>query len=72
MVPFALATIPLVASIILINTFLFPGATDTIVSIGPLAPTWTGLTAAAQATLRVLAFALSVAVFSLTRYSGTW
>jgi len=66
MVPFALATIPLVASIILINTFLFPGATDTIVSIGPLAPTWTGLTAAAQATLRVLAFALSVAVFSLT------
>jgi energy-coupling factor transport system permease protein len=66
MVPFVLATIPLVASIILINTFLFPGATDTIITIGPLAPTWTGLTAAAQATLRVLAFALSVAVFSLT------
>lgn len=66
MLPFVLATIPLVASILLVNTFLFPGATDTIVQIGPLAPTWTGLTAALQATLRVVAFALSVAVFSLT------
>jgi len=66
MLPFVLATIPLVASILLVNTFLFPGATDTIVQLGPLAPTWTGLTAALQATFRVVAFALSVAVFSLT------
>lgn len=66
MVPFVLATIPLVVSIVLVNTFLFPGATDRIIDLGPLAPTWTGLTAALQATLRVLAFALSVAVFSLT------
>jgi energy-coupling factor transport system permease protein len=66
MVPFALAVIPLVASILLINTFLFPGATDVIVRIGPLNPTWTGLEAALQATLRVAAFALSVAVFALT------
>ncbi len=65
-VPFALAVIPLVASILLINTFLFPGATDVIVRIGPLSPTWTGLEAALQATLRVTAFALSVAVFALT------
>lgn len=66
MLPFVLATIPLVASIILVNTFLFPDATDVIVRLGPLAPTWSGLTAALQATLRVAAFALSVAVFSLT------
>jgi energy-coupling factor transport system permease protein len=66
MVPFALAVIPLVASILLINTFLFPGATDVIVRVGPLNPTWTGLEAALQATLRVAAFALSVAVFALT------
>jgi energy-coupling factor transport system permease protein len=66
MLPFVLATIPLVASIILVNTFLFPGATDVIVRLGPLAPTWSGLTAALQATLRVAAFALSVAVLSLT------
>ncbi|MEO8570582.1 MAG: energy-coupling factor transporter transmembrane component T [Chloroflexota bacterium] len=64
--PFVLATFPLVISILLVNTFLFPGATDRIVVVGPLAPTWTGLTAALQATLRVVAFALSVAVFSLT------
>jgi energy-coupling factor transport system permease protein len=66
LVPFGLAVIPLVASILLINTFLFPGATDVIARIGPLAPTWTGLAAALQATLRVAAFALSVAVFALT------
>jgi len=70
MVPFALAVIPLVASILLINTFLFPGATDVIVRIGPLSPTWTGLEAALQATLRVAAFALSVAVFALTTPTG--
>jgi energy-coupling factor transport system permease protein len=64
--PFVLATIPLIASILLINTFLYPDAHDVIVQIGPLAPTWTGLTAALQASLRVVAFALSVAVFSLT------
>ena len=61
-----LATLPLVISILLVNTFLYPGATDRIATIGPLGPTWTGLAAALQATLRVAAFALSVAVLSLT------
>lgn len=66
MLPFVLATIPLIASILLVNTFLYPGATDVIVRIGPLAPTWSGLEFATQAALRVVAFALSVAVFGLT------
>jgi energy-coupling factor transport system permease protein len=66
MLPFVLATLPLVISILLVNTFLFPGATDRIGSIGPFTATWTGLVAALQATLRVVAFALSVSVFSLT------
>lgn len=66
MLPFMLATIPLIASILLVNTFLYPGATDVIVRIGPLAPTWSGLEFATQAALRVVAFALSVAVFGLT------
>lgn len=66
MLPFALATIPLVISILLVNTLLYPGATDVIVRIGPLAPTWSGLTAALQATLRVIAFALSAAILGLT------
>jgi energy-coupling factor transport system permease protein len=63
---FALATFPLVASILLVNTFLFPGATDVLLQVGPFAATGTGLTAALQATLRVVAFAVSVALFSLT------
>jgi energy-coupling factor transport system permease protein len=66
MVPFVLATAPLIISILLVNTFLYPGATDPIVQIGPLAPTWTGLEQALQAALRVIAFALSVAVLGLT------
>lgn len=66
LLPFLLATIPLTASILLVNTFLFPGATDRIFSFGPLVPTWTGLEAALQATLRVIAFAMSVAVLVLT------
>ncbi|MHB8673161.1 MAG: energy-coupling factor transporter transmembrane component T [Candidatus Limnocylindrales bacterium] len=65
-VPYLLATIPLIASILLVNTFLYPGATDRIVRIGPLAPTWTGLEAATQAALRVVAFAMSVALLGLT------
>jgi energy-coupling factor transport system permease protein len=66
MFPFVLATIPLVASILIVNALYYPGATDVIVDLGPVALTGTGLTAALQATLRVVAFALSVAVFSLT------
>jgi energy-coupling factor transport system permease protein len=65
-VPYLLATIPLVISILLINTFLYTSATDVIVHVGPLTPTWSGLTAALQATLRVVAFAMSVALFGLT------
>lgn len=63
---FVLGTIPIVASILLVNAFLYPGATDVIFTVGPFSATGTGLTVALQATLRVVAFALSVAVFSLT------
>jgi energy-coupling factor transport system permease protein len=63
---FALATVPLLVSILLVNTFLFPNAHDVIVRLGPLSPTWTGATAALQATLRVVAFGLSAALFALT------
>lgn len=64
--PFVLATIPLVASIVLVNAFLYPGARDVLFEVGPFAATGTGVGAALQAALRVVAFALSVAVFSLT------
>jgi energy-coupling factor transport system permease protein len=64
--PYVIATTPLVASILIVNTLFFPDATDTIVRVGPIAATGSGLTAGLQGTLRVIAFALSVAVFSLT------
>ncbi len=64
--PYLLAALPLVASILIVNTFFYPGATDTIVALGPVQATWTGLAEALQAALRVLAFALSVALLGLT------
>jgi energy-coupling factor transport system permease protein len=63
--PLVLLSLPLLISILLVNTFLYPGATDPIVDLGPLRPTWTGLVAALQATLRVLAFGFSVVVLVL-------
>ncbi len=65
-IPYLLATSLLLISILLINTFLYPGATDTIFVLGPFTATGTGLIAASQAALRVLAFATSVALFALT------
>jgi energy-coupling factor transport system permease protein len=63
---FSLASLPLIASILVVNTFLYPGAHDQLARIGPLTATWTGATVALQATLRVVAFGLSAALFALT------
>jgi energy-coupling factor transport system permease protein len=64
--PYLLASSPLLISILLVNAFFFPGATDTIVALGPFTLTGSGLVAGVQGALRIVAFALSVAVFSLT------
>jgi energy-coupling factor transport system permease protein len=64
--PYLAATALLLVSIMLVNTFLYPDATDVLFSVGPFNATGTGLTAASQAALRVLAFATSVALFALT------
>jgi energy-coupling factor transport system permease protein len=64
--PYLAATFLLLISILLINTFLYPGATDELFRVGPFVATGTGLVAASQAALRVLAFATSVALFALT------
>lgn len=66
LLPFLLVTLPLLVSILLVNTLSYPGATDTIAHIGPFNATWTGLRAALLSSLRILAFAMSVAVFALT------
>jgi energy-coupling factor transport system permease protein len=64
--PYLLVLTPLVLSIMLINTFLYPGADDPLFDVGPFTATGAGLTAALQAALRVVAFATSVGVFALT------
>ena len=59
-------TLPVVGSILLINTFLLPGAHDAIVRFGPLAPTWSGLSFGVQVALRLLAISLALALVYLT------
>lgn len=63
-------TIPIVASIMLINGFLYPGATDVIVRLGPLAPSVSGFLFGLQITLRLLAASLALAVAYLTTRTG--
>ncbi|CAN5814165.1 hypothetical protein BH24CHL6_BH24CHL6_03110 [soil metagenome] len=64
--PYLIVLTPLVISIMLVNTFLYPGAQDPLFGLGPFTATGEGLTAAAQAALRVIAFAFSVGVFALS------
>ncbi|MGZ6341019.1 MAG: energy-coupling factor transporter transmembrane component T [Candidatus Limnocylindrales bacterium] len=62
----AAIALPVVGSIMLVNTFVLPGATDAIFRIGPLAPTWSGLVFGLQTTLRLLAMSLALALVYLT------
>jgi energy-coupling factor transport system permease protein len=62
----ALAASPVVVSILLINLFLLPGATDPIGRLGPLAPTWSGLWFGLQTAARLLAFSAAIALVYLT------
>ncbi len=61
-----LTMVPFLASIVVINTFLFPGASDAIGRIGPLTPTWSGLSFALQISVRLLAFSLALSLVFLT------
>jgi energy-coupling factor transport system permease protein len=62
----AAATTPVVVSIVLVNLFLLPGASDSILRVGPLAPTWSGLAFGLQTTARFLAFSLAIGLVYLT------
>jgi energy-coupling factor transport system permease protein len=62
----AAVTIPIVASIMLINTFLYPGATDVVARIGPLGPSVSGFLFGLQITLRLLGASLALGVAYLT------
>ncbi|MGZ6266172.1 MAG: energy-coupling factor transporter transmembrane component T [Candidatus Limnocylindrales bacterium] len=62
----ALAASPIVGSILLIDLFLLPGASDPIARLGPLAPTWSGLWFGLQTAARLMAFSLAIALVYLT------
>ena len=64
--PYILASSPLLISVLLVNAFFFPNATDVLLRLGPVELTGSGVVAGVQGALRIVAFALSVAVFSLT------
>ena len=61
-----LAALPLVVSIMVVNLFLLPGASDPIARIGPLAPTWSGLLFGLLTSARLLAFSSAIALAYLT------
>lgn len=62
----AVVAAPIYGSILLINTFLLPGARDAIFHLGPFAPTWTGLAFGVQVALRLLAISFALALVYLT------
>lgn len=62
----AAVTIPVIASIMLINSLLYPNATDVIARVGPLAPSVSGFLFGLQVTLRLLAASLALGVAYLT------
>jgi energy-coupling factor transport system permease protein len=61
-----LAALPLVVSVLLVNLFLLPGASDAIARLGPLAPTWSGLSFGLLTTARLLAFSSAITQAYLT------
>jgi energy-coupling factor transport system permease protein len=61
-----LAALPLVISIMVVNLFVLPGASDPIGRVGPLAPTWSGFWFGLMTTARLLAFSSAVALAYLT------
>jgi energy-coupling factor transport system permease protein len=61
-----LAALPLAVSIMVVNLFLLPGASDPIARLGPLAPTWSGLRFGLLTTARLLAFSSAIALAYLT------
>jgi energy-coupling factor transport system permease protein len=66
LVTVALLAFTVIGAILLVNTFFLPGATDVIVRLGPLAPTWSGLQFGVQVALRLLAFSMSLVLVYLT------
>ena len=65
LVPAILATMPIVVSVLVLDGLLWPGGVRDL-AVGPVGLSGEGLVAGAQAALRVLAFAMAIAILALT------
>ena len=65
LVPAILATAPIVVSVLVLDGLLWPGGVRDL-AVGPVGLSGEGLVAGAQAALRVLAFAMAIAILALT------
>jgi energy-coupling factor transport system permease protein len=65
LMPAILATAPIVVSVLVLDGLLWPGGVRDL-AVGPVGLSGEGLVAGAQAALRVVAFAVSVAILALT------
>jgi energy-coupling factor transport system permease protein len=65
-VTIGLAALPLVVSVLIVNLFLLPGASDPILRLGPIRPTWSGLEFGLLTSARLLAFSSAITLAYLT------
>jgi energy-coupling factor transport system permease protein len=65
-----LMTLPIAASVLLINIFFFPGGRDVLFALGPITATREGVDFALVILLRILAIAGAITLFYLTTTPG--
>lgn len=65
-----LLALPVAVSAFLVNLFFFPGATQVLVSIGPITATAEGLEFALEILIRILAISGAITLFYLTTRPG--
>lgn len=61
-----LLTLPIAISLLLVNTFFFPGASHVLFAVGPLRATREGLFFAGEVLVRLFAFSTAIGLFLLT------
>ncbi len=61
-----LLTLPIAVSVLLVNLFFFPGATDVLFRLGPMTATAEGLGFAVEILARILAISGAITLFYLT------
>jgi energy-coupling factor transport system permease protein len=63
-------TLPIAASVLLVNVFFFPGGRDVLLQLGPITATGEGVAFALVILLRLLAIAGAITLFYLTTTPG--